>query len=195
MTWIRDVDLARMDASLFLDATTLPTTLVNVDDANIAGTSLTSDTASFIAVDVQPGYIVCTSVMVLEVVEVLSDTELRVSRLRCEDLADLRPAPPQTMGKARIATFERTITDVEYALFERLGVDATTTNRPESLRRLLTLEALARMFEAEGANRWSAESLTTRGRYYRTLATEAAALIQEDEPVRNRPGVSQLRRR
>lgn len=193
--WIRDVDLARLDASLFLDVTTLPTTLVSAGDATVTDTVLESASSDFPACGVQPGHVVSTTLAILEVIEVLSTTTLRVSRLRCADIADLRPGPNQTNALATVRTFERVIADVEFTVLRRLGIAPAVTELPPDVRRLLALETLARAFGAEGANRHTNESLVHRAAFYAELSRSAEAhLDRSSGEITHTPGVTVLDR-
>src|SRR5690606_33476452 len=105
MTFSTDRDLLVLEPNLFRDAAWSALTRVSATDATVAGATLTSASSDFLAAGVAPGMIALVDGAALEVVEVLSSTELSVSRLR--DGASDPPIPPLPVTNAdlRIATF------------------------------------------------------------------------------------------
>jgi len=191
--WIRDVDLARFDASLFLDVYAVPTTLITVASVGTSGTTLIAPLAAFESAGIQAGQVVNTSFAALEIVGVVSPTELTVSALRCSDDDPPRPVPDQPFTQAIIRTFDRMIDDVEFTVASSLGMDEDA-DAPRDVRRLMTIRVIERAFAMEAALRPTSPSLANRAALYGSIVHEALGVVRDSAAIERPPGVAGLLR-
>ncbi len=97
MSFATDRDLLVLEPNLFRDIAFASQLLASGTDGVVSGTSFTSASADFVAVGVAAGHVVRIDDLAIEVIDVVSSTELTVSLLRAhsED-----PAVPPPAGVA-----------------------------------------------------------------------------------------------
>lgn len=140
MNFSTDRDLLALEPSLFYDVPIASQLRLQVSDAAVAGTVLTSATADFVAAQVESGSVVLLDNTALEVLTRASATTLTVSRLR-NRLGDAAIAPAPGTGLTLVVrTFAPQATLVHDLL---LGALQLTDDEPVvSLSAMAHLEAL-----------------------------------------------------
>lgn len=123
MPFSTDRDLLALEPNLFRDIAWSALTRLTATDASTASTTLTSASSDFTAARIAPGMIALVDDAPLEVNEVLSATQLTVSRLR--DSIDDEPVAPLAMSDAslRIASFGPQREIIHRQLLAALGLD------------------------------------------------------------------------
>jgi hypothetical protein len=208
---INDRDLLRVEPTLFIDASTAGTVLVDVTDAEVDGTSVTSATAGFAAKEIGEGFVAVIAGMPVAVLDRPQDTELQVSLPRAsEDDPAIGPGDGTALA-LKVITFERTIRSVQDRYLLALGVerdeetgelDETQALNPETLARCIALRTVADAFASAAAADPADSSLAARAQLHHQRAeiAQQQAGIEFDadddgEPEGTRQlGVVQFRR-
>ncbi len=94
MAFATDRDLLVLEPNLFRDIAFLSQMLASGTDGAVSGTSFTSALADFIAAGVAEGHVVSVNDLAVEVVQVVSSTELTISLLRAHP-GDAAVPPPE----------------------------------------------------------------------------------------------------
>lgn len=151
MNFSTDRDLIISEPTVFDDLPLLAQQPVNVTDAAVAGTTLTSAAADFVAAQVEPGSVVLIAGVAHEVTARADAHTLTVSLLRAR-LSD--PPIPGTQGEG-LACVARTFAPqaalVHDALVALLGVDEDAIVSLSAMARLETLGTLERLYAGAGA--------------------------------------------
>lgn len=184
MPLISDRDLAVIEPSAFTAAAAAATNLLTAVDADVAGTTLTSASSDFAALDIGLGHVITFDGDVLEVVSRLATTQLEISRPRAAIDED-KIAPPAAEDKTiKINTFARLIDLTQTNLLAALGVEADDPAQPLSvdeiinpqpLARLIAYRTLERAFDIALSLDPDDQSLEARRAQYALLANQAAA--------------------
>ncbi len=133
MPFSTDRDLLALEPNLFRDIAWSAQTRLAANDASISTTTLTSASSDFLAARITPGMIALVDDAPLEIVEVVSSSQLTVSRLR--DSVDDDPIAPLPMSGAslRIATFGPQREIIHRQLLAALGLDPAPTDEETPL--------------------------------------------------------------
>lgn len=159
-----DRDLLILEPRLFFDVAWSAQKLFEGSGASInsTGDTLTVTAGAFDALGVEAGFVVLVAKTPLEVIERLSPTSLRISRLRADMDAPLIPATPGSSLDVSIASFRPQIGIVHGQLLRALGIEpgaqgaagipseADITN-PRALALAESLGALHLIFAAAAA--------------------------------------------
>jgi len=150
MSFAVDRDLLALEPNLFRDIAWAGQRLIDVSDADLNGTSLTSPTADFEAAQIDAGHVALVNGTSLEVVARVSPTELTVSLLRDDPQTD--PLPPASASDVDliITTFRPQIRHVHDQLLRALGIEPTDEDAQVTENDIANAQALVRV-EALGA--------------------------------------------
>lgn len=210
-----DRDLLALEPRLFHDIAWSAQKLVEAAGASInsAGDMLTLAGADFEALGVGAGFVVLAGLTPYEVIERLSATELRISRLRADVHHPLIPAAPGAGLGVLVSTFRPQIGIVHAQLLRALGIEPGAAavpgvpaepdiTNPRALALTEALGALHLVFASAAALVTFDSPLWTKARLYRErFAAErqrVAALVDlnaDGEPdAARRPNVIQFLR-
>jgi hypothetical protein len=187
MALITDVDLLRIEPTLFTDTADVATVLHEATDGSLTGTTLTSPGSDFAARDVGAGRVAVLKGEPVEVVSRQGATQLTVSRPRPDDEAPLIDPTAGSALSITVPTFDRQIARIEAWLLASLGFDTTGVGlgvdpaailNPDDLGRLIALETITRVLQAAAALDPTDESLKLRADVY--LAERAAARLSTE---------------
>jgi hypothetical protein len=186
MPLITDLDLLRIEPTVFSAAASAGTNLLTATDAAIAGTTLSSASSDFAAAAIDAAHVAIFDGEALEVVSRLSATELEVSRPRDKSATD-KISPASASNKTvKVNSFARLIERTQLDLLQALGVHddeqslpltADEVINPEPLASVLTLRVLARAFAAAAALDPDDATLAGRAALYAAQANHAAASV------------------
>lgn len=186
MPLITDLDLLRIEPTVFLAAASAGTILLTATDAAVAGTTLSSATSDFAAAAIDAGHAAIFDGEALEIVSRLSTTELEVSRPRDKNAADKISPVAASNKTVKVNSFARLIERTELDLLAALGVrddqpaqplTADELINPEPLANVLALRVLARAFAAAAALDPEDATLADRAAMYAGQANHAAASV------------------
>ena len=182
MALIDDRDLLIREPSLFLDASSVATSIATQSDGVITGTLLTSLASDFDDPEIDLGHVVVVNGEALEVVSRTSLTRLEVSRPRLLTTDEqIAPADGSTLN-LDVLTFARLITEVQAWVLGAFGIDSsdpvtpldeTAILNPGELESLIALRTIAQAFAAASALDPTDSSLSQRATLYASLAAEA----------------------
>lgn len=182
MALIDDRDLLIREPSLFLDASSVGTSMLSATDGVLSGTTLTSASSDFVAQGIELGHVVVVSGEALEVVSRTDANRLVVSKPRASTTdARIAPGDGSTLT-LEVITFARLIGEVEAWVLGAFGIDAsdpvtpldeTAILNPQEVEPLIALRAIARAFAVASALAPTDSSLSQRAVLYAGLAAEA----------------------
>lgn len=184
MPLITDRDLAVIEPGVFTAASGAATNLLAAADAAVTGTTLTSATSDFAALDITLGHVLVFDGDVLEVVSRLATTQLEVSRPRASTTGDKITPTPASDKTIKIITFARLIGLTQAGLLAALGIATDDPAQPltiddvlnpEPLANLIALRTLERAFGIALSLDPESASLDARRAQYAARANEAAA--------------------
>ncbi len=180
----RDVDLLVYEPRLFHNIAWAGQRLLDAESAgtiNAAGDRLTVNGASFADWQVEPGWVVIVGDTPLEVIERLSDTQLRVSRPRLVQTEPLIRADAGSGLRVRLHTFRHQRHEAARAILRLLDLaysadagpgeaDENAITNPASLRRAEVFGALGLIFlaaapDAPDAETWQNKAHTWCARF------------------------------
>lgn len=147
---------------------------------DIAGTTLTmtSQDVDFVAAGIDAGQIVVVGGVVYEVIQVLAEDELTISRMRASGDGAVLPPSPVAGAAVEVPTFAPQLSMMHAQILRMLGLDpdepaidgaiseASITN-PESLALFEALGALHLIFSAAAALAGEASPAAFKARLYR----------------------------
>ncbi|RQW00440.1 hypothetical protein EH220_00395 [bacterium] len=183
----RDVDLLRVEASLFDDVNHFPWQLLRAGSgATLTGTTLAAIGANFISGGVQPGHVIVldngTSSRPYEVVEVTSASYLEISVVRANDQQP-KLAPGDGTGlDFRIATFDPQAWEVLVELTQHFDLRPGQPDseygfeeilEPSVLRQASVYGVLARIFAVWGSREGDGDAMWKKSIHYRGLYDKA----------------------
>ncbi len=174
-----DRDLLGIEPGVFLDEGPASQRLIAGDDGAISGTTFTSASADFAAVEIVPGMVLTTYTTIpseggaWEIVAVDSATTLTISLLR-NDPAGTALAPPTGSDlKFHVLSFAPQIRQKYQDLAERLrmvtesaGIDSADFVDSSQLRSVIAHGALAAIFTARAENATARDANWIKAEYY-----------------------------
>ena len=182
MALIDDRDLLIHEPSLFLDASSVGTSVLSATDGVVASTTLTSASSNFVIPNNELGHVIVVNGEALEVVSRIDATNLVVSKARALITeARIAPGDGSTLS-LEVITFTRLIAEVQAWVLGAFGIDAsdpvtpldeTAILNPEEVEPLIALRTIAQAFAAASALAPTDSSLSQRATLYAGLAAEA----------------------
>ena len=182
MSLITDIELIRIEPSIFIDAPNAATTLLSAADGAVSGTTLTSAGSDFAAAGIDAGHVAVVGNEAIEIDERLSATTLAVSRPRTSSTEE-KIDPTQGTGLAiTVRTFARLIEEEQLMILAALGENPTDPDAPieesqilnvADIGRLIALRTIAQAFAVAAAADPSDLSLAQRWNVYRSRARQA----------------------
>ncbi|MGI9014984.1 MAG: hypothetical protein ACR2GY_12145 [Phycisphaerales bacterium] len=179
---INDVDLLRLDPSLFTAAASLATVLASGSDGAVAATALSSASSDFATLSIDDGHVIVIAGTPCEVTQRTSATGLDVALPRSSD-AGTAVGPGDGSALAfSVLSFERQIAQQEMWVLGALGIDADHPGTPldetaiidtEPVRSMIAHRVLASVYEAASAGDTADASLAQRAVLARRNATDA----------------------
>lgn len=193
MLTITDHDLLIIEPSVFSAAVVAGTTLLNVTDATVSGTALTSATSDFAALDIGEAHVAVVNGVAVEVLSRASATQLQVSRPRAAD-SDPAIAPGDGNNLTlQIISFARLIRRITESTLLALGIDedhptvplaASAIANPAAVQQFIALRVIHHAFVVVAAIAPSDQSLADRAVVYSRQAAialaRAAAVVDID---------------
>lgn len=176
MPFATDRDLLAFEPNLFRDISWAGQRRINVTDAAIAGTTLTSASADFTSADINAGHVALVSLISLEIIARLSATQLTVSLVRDDPTAPALPPPALTGAALSITTFGPQIASIHDQLLRALGIEPTDPNaspgpanitNPAAIARLEAIGALHLIFTGAAALAPDQDRLALKAQMYR----------------------------
>lgn len=198
-----DRDLLVLEPRLFLEIGFLSQTL-GTGMGTLAGGVVTATGLDFVARGVSPGHVLVFGEVSLEVMEVISPTTARVSMIRGDIGApEVAPADIATSTQIAVRTFAPQLHEVGSLLLvlagagTRLGEGvptAASVTNAESLRRVTSLGALQRIYEAAASLVADDHPYVRKSEQYRRAfnAERSSAVVDLDL---DGDGVPEVRRR
>jgi hypothetical protein len=192
MNFSTDRDLLALEPQLFHDIAWLGQQRVNVTDATLVGTTLTSTEADFISAKVEAGSVVLIDDLAHEVIGRIDADTLEVSLLRARLGDPAIPGPEVGPATAVVRSFEPQAASVHDGLLRLLGinpdsteVDTLTEDAVVSLTAMARLESLGtleRIYSAAATLTTDHELLTLKANEYRRRFRSAlnAAVVHLD---------------
>lgn len=182
MALIDDRDLLIREPSLFLDASSVATSVLSATDGIVSSGTLFSSSSDFEASGIELGHVVVVNGEALEVVSRADPTRIVVSRPRLLT-TDLQIEPDTGSAlNLEVLTFARLIAEVQAWVLGAFGIDAsdpvtpldeTAILNPEEVEPLIALRTIAQAFAAASALAPTDSSLSQRATLYAGLAAEA----------------------
>ena len=181
MALTTDRDLLIHEPSVFLDATSVATSLLSATDGSVADTTLTSASSDFQAAGIDAGHVIVIGNQPTEVVARVDPTNLVVSLPRASlNEANIPPGDGSTLA-IDVRTFGRMIAEVEAWILGALGIDAadpllpldeTAILNPQDIREAVALRTIAQAFAAASALAPTDASLADRASLYSQRAAD-----------------------
>lgn len=142
MAVINDRDLLVRDPSLFVSGVDGATILRTTSDGSVSGTTVTSASSNFVALDVTFGHVAVINDVPCEVVSRTSGTQLTVSLPRSSTSEPLITPASGPDQRVVIPTFKRLSDLAEAWALGALGIDSNDPVQPLSVADIASLEAL-----------------------------------------------------
>ena len=181
MALTTDRDLLIREPSVFLDASSVATSLLSATDGTVIDTALTSASSDFQAAGIEAGHVIVIGSQATEVVARVDPTNLDVSLPRAS-LADAKIPPGDgTTLSIDVRTFERMIAEVEAWMLGALGIDPadpslpldeTAILNPQDIREAVALRTIAQVFATASALAPTDASLADRASLYSQRAAD-----------------------
>jgi len=130
MAFATDRDLLLLEPNLFRDIEFASQLLVSGTDGAVSGTSFTSVAANFVTAGVAPGHLVGLSDLFVEVVEVVSSTELTISLLRAHVGDAPVPPPPGASIPYVVRSFLPQLEMVHRQVMRAAGIEPDGAGEP-----------------------------------------------------------------
>lgn len=182
MALIDDRDLLVREPSLFLDASSVATSILSATDGALSSGSLISASSDFDTPDIDLGHVVVVNSEALEVVSRTDTTRLAISRPRLLTTdTQIEPDIGSSLN-LEVLTFARLIAEVQAWVLGAFGIDASdpvtpldesAILNPEEVESLIALRTIAQAFAAASALAPTDSSLSQRATLYAGLAAEA----------------------
>lgn len=176
MALIRDRDLLVIDASVFVDAFEVGTTLASGTDGSVSGSTFSSDAVNFQTAGVEEGHVACVNDAALEVLARPSANALTVTRPRASADGPTIPPAAGTGQKFTVTTFERQIAEAQAWALGALGIDPLDPVKPldesaivnvDEFARVLALRTIGDVYALAAARNPEDASLAARADLYR----------------------------
>ena len=182
MALIDDRDLLIREPSLFLDASSVATSVLSATDGIVSSGTLFSSSSDFETPGIEFGHVVVVNGEALEVISRTDQNRIVVSKPRLLSTdTDIEPDTGSSLN-LEVLTFTRLIAEVQAWVLGAFGIDAsdpvtpldeTAILNPEEVEPLIALRTLARAFAAASAIAPTDSSLSQRATLYAGLAAEA----------------------
>ncbi|MCH8824832.1 MAG: hypothetical protein IH984_15150 [Planctomycetes bacterium] len=182
MALIDDRDLLIHEPSLFLDASSVATSVLSATDGIVSSGTLFSSSSDFETPGIEFGYVVVVNGEALEVISRTDQNKIVVSKPRLLSTdTEIEPDTGSSLN-LEVLTFARLIAEVQAWVLGAFGIDAsdpvtpldeTAILNPEEVESLIALRTLARAFAAASAIAPTDSSLSQRATLYAGLAAEA----------------------
>lgn len=182
MALIDDRDLLIREPSLFLDASSVATSVLSATDGIVSSGTLFSSSSDFETPGIEFGHVVVVNGEALEVISRTDQNRIVVSKPRLLSTdTDIEPDTGSSLN-LEVLTFARLIAEVQAWVLGAFGIDAsdpvtpldeTAILNPEEVEPLIALRTLARAFAAASAIAPTDSSLSQRATLYAGLAAEA----------------------
>ena len=181
MVLTTDRDLLIHEPSVFVDASSIATSLLSAADGTVTGTRLTSAGSDFQAAGIDAGHVIVIGTQAIEVVTRVDPTNLDVSRPRATLTEVKIPPGDGTTLSIDVRTFGRIIAEVEAWILGALGIDPadptlpldeTAILNPGDIQEAVALRTLAQVFAAASASNPTDASLADRAALYSLRAAE-----------------------
>ncbi len=181
MALTTDRDLLIREPSVFLDASSVATSLLSATDGSVADTTLTSASSDFQAAGIDAGHVIVIGSQATEVVARVDPTNLDVSLPRASLAQPKIPPGDGTTLSIDVRTFERMIGEVEAWILGALGIDPadpllpldeTAILNPQDIREVVALRTIAQAFAAASALAPTDASLADRAALYSQRAAD-----------------------
>ena len=181
MVLTTDRDLLIHEPSVFVDASSIATSLLSAADGTVSGTRLTSAGSDFQAAGIDAGHVIVIGTQAIEVVTRVDPTNLDVSRPRATLTEVKIPPGDGTTLSIDVRTFGRIIAEVEAWILGALGIDPadptlpldeTAILNPGDIQEAVALRTIAQVFAAASANSPTDASLADRAALYSLRAAE-----------------------
>lgn len=181
MVLTTDRDLLIHEPSVFVDASSIATSLLSAADGTVSGTRLTSAGSDFQAAGIDAGHVIVIGTQAIEVVTRVDPTNLDVSRPRATLTKVKIPPGDGTTLSIDVRTFGRIIAEVEAWILGALGIDPadptlpldeTAILNPGDIQEAVALRTIAQVFAAASANSPTDASLADRAALYSLRAAE-----------------------
>jgi hypothetical protein len=145
MNFSTDRDLLIYEPTLFQDVPWASQKRLEVSDAQVSGTSLTSPSADFDLAGVGVGHVVLIDQAPYEVINRVNGQELKVSRLRSRLTDEALPLPAGSDQSAIFRTFEPQATILHDQLLHWLGLDPDKPEAEVDEQAIISVSAMARL--------------------------------------------------
>ncbi len=187
MALTTDRDLLIREPSVFLDASSVATSLLSAADGSVADTSLTSASSDFQAAGIDAGHVIVIGSQATEVVARVDPTNLDVSLPRASLAKAKIPPGDGTTLSLDVRTFGRMIAEVEAWMLGALGIDPadpslpldeTAILNPQDIREAVALRTIAQAFAAASALAPTDASLADRASLYSQRAADVRRQIR-----------------
>lgn len=184
MNFSMDRDLLLYEPTLFNDVLWVSQQRLSVSDGEVAGTTLTSLSADFVAAGIEAGGVLLIDGVPVEVVERVDAMTLAVSRLRARTSDPLIGPGDGSALSVVCRTFAPQASLVCSSLLRMLGLDADDPDQPldseavvslSLMARLETLGTLERVFSSAAALTGDNDALLFKAAEYRRRLCEASA--------------------
>lgn len=181
MVLTTDRDILIHEPSVFVDASSIATSLLSAADGTVSGTRLTSAGSDFQAAGIDAGHVIVIGTQAIEVVTRVDPTNLDVSRPRATLTEVKIPPGDGTTLSIDVRTFSRIIAEVEAWILGALGIDPadptlpldeTAILNPGDIQEAVALRTIAQVFAAASANSPTDASLADRAALYSLRAAE-----------------------
>lgn len=178
-----DRDLLIHEPSVFVDASSIATSLLSAADGSVTGTRLTSAGSDFQAAGIDIGHVIVIGTDPIEIVTRVDPTNLDVSRPRATLTEVKIPPGDGTTLSIDVRTFGRVIAEVEAWILGALGIDPADPNlpldetailNPTDIQEVVALRTIAQVFAAASASDPTDASLADRA----TLYSQRAAHVR-----------------
>jgi hypothetical protein len=149
MSLANDRDLVRIDPAVFVDAESVATVLLETSDGFVAGSDLTSTTSDFETLAIDVGHVIVIANQVVEVVQRLNKTKLRVSLPRAGDSDPLIMPDSGTNLAVAVPSFQRQIERAEAWVLGSLGIDLEGAADAPDVADIVNVDELASLVATE----------------------------------------------
>jgi len=181
MALITDLDLLRIEPSVFTDAADIATILLSVTDGSVSGTTLTSASADFETLDVDAGHVIVVDGEAMEIAERLATTQLTITRPRADADDPLVETVAGSSLTVTVPTFGRQIDLAEAWIFGALGInsldplqpmDSTMIINTDDVGQLVAVQAVAHIFTVAAATDDTDSTLEERAVAYANVLSK-----------------------
>jgi len=130
MAFATDRDLLVLEPNLFRDISFASQMLTGGTDGAVSGTSFSSASADFVAAGVAAGHVLLLNDLAVEIVGVVSATELTVSRLRAHVDDAAVPPPPGASIPYAVRSFRPQVEMMHRQVMRSAGIEPDGVGEP-----------------------------------------------------------------